>query len=121
MTGAQCWRVRLTAAAESDIRKILQWTTERFGRAQAHIYSETLSHAILALTADPHPVGSRRRDEIAEGLFKLHVARGGRKSRHLVLYRVGDTGEGSTIEVLRLLHDSMDLVRHFGAVNDENS
>ena len=121
MTGDQCWRVRLTAAAESDIRKILQWTAERFGRAQARIYSETLTRAIQALIAGPHLAGSRRRGEIAGGLFTLHVARGGRKGRHLVLYRVDDTGERLTIEVLRLLHDSMDLVRHVGTVQDKST
>ena len=121
MTGDQYWRVRLTAAAESDIRKILQWTAERFGLAQARIYSETLTRAIQALTAGPHLAGSRRRDEIVGGLFTLHVARGGRKGRHLVLYRVGDSGARSTIDVLRLLHDSMDLVRHVGTAKDENS
>ncbi len=121
MTGDRCWRVRLTAAAESDIRKILQWTAERFGRAQARIYSETLTRAIQALTAGPHLAGSRRSGEIAEGLFTLHVARGGRKGRHLVLYRVDDAGERLTIEVLRLLHDSMDLVRHVGAVQDKST
>ena len=107
MTGDQCWRVRLTAAAESDIRKILQWTAERFGLAQAQMYGETLTRAIQALTAGPHVAGSRRRDEIVEGLVTLHVARGGRKGRHLVLYRVGNSGDRSTIDVLRLLHDSI--------------
>ena len=121
MTGDQCWRVRLTAAAESDIRKILQWTAARFGLAQARIYGETLTRAIQALTAGPHLAGSRRRGEIAEGLFTLHVARGGCKGRHLVLYRVDDTGERFTIEVLRLLHDSMDLILHIGTVQDESS
>ena len=64
MTGDRCWRVRLTltAGAESDIRQILQWTSEQFGLAQAQVYSETLAQAILALTAGPHVTGSRRRE-----------------------------------------------------------
>ena len=121
MTGNQGWRVRLTAAAESDIRNILQWTTERFGPAQARIYSETLSRAIQALAAGPNVVGCKRCDAIAEGLFTLHIARDGRKGRHLVLYRVGDSGEHSTIDVLRLLHDSMDLVRHVNTIQDASA
>ncbi len=63
-------------------------------------------------------MGSRRRDEIGEGLFTLHVSRGRRKGRHLVLYRVGDKGMSRMIEVLRLLHDSMDLVRHVFTATD---
>lgn len=121
MTAGRRWRVRLTAAAESDFRNILIWTSEQFGPAQARIYGETLTRAIQALTAGPHVAGSRRRDEIAEGLMTLHVARRGRKGRHLVLYRVGDVEGPATIDVLRLLHDAMDLVRHVGVAKDDNS
>ena len=120
MTGDLSWRVRISAAAESDIRNILEWTHERFGRAQARIYSETLTHGIQTLTEGPHVVGSRRRDEIAEGLITLHVARGGRKGRHQVLYRVAENAS-RTIEILRLLHDSMDLVRHVPTARDDSS
>ena len=115
MTGDRTRRVRVTATAENDIRNILQWTHERFGDAQVRIYGETLTRAIQALTEGPIVPGSRRRDEIGEGLFTLHVARGRRKGRHLVLYRVGDNNTSRMIEVLRLLHDSMDLVRHVPA------
>ena len=118
MTGDRPWRVRLAATAENDIRNILQWTHERFGDAQAQLYGETLTRAIQALTEGPYVMGSRRRDEIGEGLFTLHVACGRRKGRHLVLFRVGDKGTSRTIEVLRLLHDSMDLVRHVPAATD---
>ena len=121
MTGGRRWRVRLTTAAESDFRNILRWTSERFGHAQARIYSETLTRAVQALTDGPHVAGSSRRDEIVEGLMTLHVARGGRKGRHFVLYRIGNPSEPPTIDVLRLLHDSMDLVRHVGAAKDDSS
>ena len=106
------WRIRLATAAEVDFRNIVRWTSERFGEAQARQYAETLTRAIEALTAGPEVPGSRRRDEIAEGLMTLHVARRGRKGRHLVLYRVGRLEEQAVIDVLRLLHDSMDLIRH---------
>ncbi len=106
------WRVRLTAAAEDDFRGILLWTVARFGEAQARVYAETLSRAMEALAGGPTVLGARARDEIAKGLFTLHVAREGRKGRHFVLFRVGgDQGE-EAIEVLRLLHDAMDLRRH---------
>lgn len=115
MTGDRPWRVRVTATAENDIRNILQWTHERFGKTQAQIYGETLTRAIQALTEGPYVIGSRQRDEIGKGLFTLHVARGRRKGRHLVVYRIGDKGTSRMIEVLRLLHDSMDLIRHVPA------
>ncbi len=115
MTGRGRWRVRLAAAAEDDFRNILRWTSEQFGEAQARVYAQTLTRAIEALAAGPQVAGSRKRDGIAEGLMTLHAARGGRKARHLVLYRVGDPADPPTIDVLRLLHDSMDMPRHVGA------
>ena len=121
MTGGGRWRVRLTATAESDFRNILRWTAERFGHAQARIYSETLTHAIQALTGGPHVAGSRQRDDIAEGLMTLHVARAGRRGRHFVLYRIASPSEPPGIDVLRLLHDSMDLARHVESSGDDNS
>ena len=94
---------------------ILRWTAQRFGHAQARIYGETLTRAIQALTDGPYVAGSRRRDEISKGFMTLHVARVGRRGRHFVLYRIAGASEPSTIDVLRLLHDSMDLVRHVGS------
>ena len=49
---------------------------------------------------------------LAKGLFALHVARHGRKGRHFVMLRIGQDQRGEVIEVLRLLHDAMDLPRH---------
>ena len=77
MTGRRRRHVRLTATAQSDFRNILRWTAERFGHAQAHIHGETLTHTIQALANGPNVAGSRQRDDIAEGLMTLHVARPG--------------------------------------------
>jgi toxin ParE1/3/4 len=109
--------VRLANAAERDIVQILQWTALHFGAAQAKTYSNTISTALCALATGPEIAGSRKRDEIAPGIRSLHVARLGRKGRHLVLFRVG--GE-QIIDVVRVLHDSMDLARHLPSPNDED-
>jgi toxin ParE1/3/4 len=102
------WTVRLTATAEADFQSIIAWTSEQFGDRQAAVYAETL--AIAALSAGPTAVGSRERREIGKGLFTLHVARDSRKGRHFILFRVGSNEH--QIEVLRLLHDAMDLGLH---------
>ena len=57
--------------------------------------------------------GTGTRDDIARGLVALHVAREGRKGRHFVMFRVGSPDDSPVIDVLRLLHDAMDLSRHF--------
>jgi len=112
MTDRPRWRVRLAAAAEADFREILRWTQERFGEARARVYADTLSEAIAALAGGPRIPGAKARDDIAKGLFALHVARSGRKGRHFVMYRVGTPVNPPVIDVLRLLHDAMDLPRH---------
>jgi toxin ParE1/3/4 len=111
--------VRLSAAAEADFQRILRWTREHFGEAQApRVYAATLSAALEALAAGPTVMGAKPRSDIAKGLFTLHVARHGRKGRHFVMFRVGHDQGREVIEVLRLLHDAMDLPRHLPPMGD---
>jgi toxin ParE1/3/4 len=109
------WTVRLARQAEQDYTEILRWTARNFGPHQAQIYAETLGLAISALHEGPDVLGARARDEIEPGIRMLHVARNGRKGRHLVVFRVG---ANQLIDVLRLLHDSMDLARYLPATSD---
>jgi toxin ParE1/3/4 len=105
----QQWRVRLGAAVEVDFANILKWTTENFGPRQARVYRDILVQAIGELANGPEVAGSKTRDEIAPGLRTLHIARRGRRGSHFLMYRVAPE---STIEIVRILHDSMDLQRH---------
>jgi toxin ParE1/3/4 len=110
------WRVRLGAVAELDFANILRWTTGNFGARQSRIYRDTLVRAIGELANGPGLAGSKARDEIVPGLRTLHVARHGRRGRHLILYRAV---EGRVIEIGRILHDQMDLQRHLPFPTDE--
>lgn len=103
------WRVRLGAAAEVDFANILRWTDDNFGPRQALVYRDTLLQAIAELREGPDIVGAKARDEIMRGLRTLHVARHGRRGRHFLMFRT----EKQTIEIVRILHDSMELSRHF--------
>ena len=113
--GAGLWKVRLTAAAKADFRSIIHWTLEQFGERQAVVYKDILAAAFEALSEGPTAIGVEERLEIAKGLFTLHVAKRGRRGRHLILFRMADKSGARTIEVLRLLHDSMDIDRHVPA------
>ncbi len=104
------WTVLLTATAEADFQDIIAWTLERFGDRQARIYADVLSSAIVALASGPATLGARERREVGKALFTLHVARHGRKGSHFVLFRVRRNKR--QIEILRLLHDAMDLASH---------
>lgn len=110
------WTVRLSAQAEMDFADILAWTAENFGEFQADTYAETLTLAFEALYDGPDPLGAKARDDINPGLRSLHVARQGRSGRHFVLFR---QAHDLCIDVLRLLHDSMDLARHLPPGNDQ--
>ena len=73
----------------------------------------------MALLEGPTIVGARERREIGKGVCTLHVARGGRKGRHFVLFRVSSAVR--QIEILRLLHDAMDLKLHTSPHCDRSS
>ncbi|MBV8753818.1 MAG: type II toxin-antitoxin system RelE/ParE family toxin [Hyphomicrobiales bacterium] len=106
---AQRWRVRLGAHAERDLLSILHWTAENFGAQQAKNYRTTLVQSMHELAVGPDVPGARKRDELGKGLYTLHVARHGRRGRHLLLFRAEAK---RNIEIVRILHDSMDLRRH---------
>lgn len=110
--GARGWTIRLTAAAEADFKEILRWAVDPFGDGQARVYAETLSATLNDLAAGTTVIGAIRRDAILKGIFTVHVARNDRRGRHFVMFRVGPTADHDVIEVLRLLHDAMDLQRH---------
>ena len=68
----------------------------------------SLLQAIGELRAGPDIVGAKARDEVMRGLRTLHVARHGRRGRHFLMFRT----QKQTIEIVRILHDSMELSRH---------
>src|SRR5262249_13984257 len=111
------WRIRLGAAAEVDFANILSWTTENFGARQSRVYQDTLFRAIGELADGPDVAGSRTRDEIMSGLRTLHVAQRGRRGSHFLMYRAAPN---RTIEIVRILHDRMDLQRHVPSALDES-
>jgi toxin ParE1/3/4 len=110
------WRVRLGTAAELDFANIVKWTAENFGARQSRIYRNVLIQAIGDLANGPNVAGSRDRDEIMSGLRTLHVARHGHRGRHFLMYRVAEEG---IIEIVRILHDGMDLPRHLPVEDDK--
>ena len=110
--GAGSWRVRITATAQEDYQDILQWTVDQFGLNQARTYAETVTATLEDLCAGPGVLGVKVRSEIGPNLYTLHVARKGRKGRHFVMFQTQPELGGDVINVLRILHDSMDLQRH---------
>ena len=104
------WMVRLVAVSERDYLEIIHRSAQDFGPLQAEVYAQTLALALDALREKgPMTLGVKEREEIGYGIFTLHAARSKRKASHFLVFRVLET---RTIEVLRILHDRMDLARH---------
>lgn len=62
-----------------------------------------------ALHDGPEILGVKERDDIGLGISTFHVAGHGRKGRHFVVFK---SWAPQQIEVLRLIHDSIDSARH---------
>ncbi len=111
---------RISNAARTDIVDILRSSQLQFGGAARHRYQALILTALQEIAALPQRIGTAGRDDIAPGLRSYHLthsrqsARQSRayvkKPRHIVFYRVLT---GDVIEVVRLLHDAMDVQLHF--------
>ena len=110
------WKVRLTAAAEDDFRSIVVWTAEHFGFEQALRYRATIFAALRELGDGPDTPGTLDRAELGRKLRSLHVARRGRRCSHVILFAAV---EGERLDIVRILHDSMDFARHLPSQGDE--
>ena len=105
----------LAPEAEADIDDILEWSVKQFGEAVRDGYEELINAAIDHVLNDPNCAGSHDRPELGHGVRSLHVkssrdhvGEGARKiikPRHFVIYR----RVGNTIQVVRLLHEAMNL------------
>ena len=109
------WDVRLTTTAEADFQEILRWTAGHFGARRASSYAEQIISALTRLTEGPTAIGVKARNDVMDGLYSLHL---GAKGRHLILFRSAGVDEDKTIEVLRILHDAMDLPQHLPPNSD---
>lgn len=100
-------RVIRSPQAKRDIVEVLEYTRERWGKAQAREYGELIREALVAIAGDP--TRGLPRDDVRSGVLAYHIKQRGRPARHIIFYRLGPTG---TVEVVRVLHDAMDFEQH---------
>ena len=93
--------------AKNDIKRVLQYTLKKWGEGQAWEYSALIEEALDTVGVDP----ARGKSVTAgpAGVLRFHIRQTGRDARHVLFYRIGVDG---TVEIIRLLHDSMDFERH---------
>jgi len=87
-------------AARRDLESIARYTEERWGATQRRRYMDTFNEAFARLREGS--VLGGRRDDVRPGLLSLAVG------RHVMLFKEIE----ETIEILRVLHDRMDVHRH---------
>jgi toxin ParE1/3/4 len=92
--------IRIRPRARQDLKAIWRYTCDRWGESQADLYLRQLDAGIQSLTQFPD-IGESC-DDVRAGYRKLHV------NRHLIFYRRSDL----QIEVVRVLHEAMDVGRH---------
>jgi toxin ParE1/3/4 len=91
---------RVTRAADADLEDIGRYTLRRWGPQQATGYLRDIDSCFGRLAAFPKQ--GRARPELGEA-YRVFVVRS-----HLIVYRTLDEG----IEIVRVLHQSMDVERH---------
>jgi toxin ParE1/3/4 len=94
-------RYLLSPAAQLDLEQIWDYTCDRWDADQAEEYLRELQRAIERVAASPR-IG-RVCDEIRPGYYKLAAG------SHTLFYRVI---ADDLIDVVRVLHQRMDVDRH---------
>ena len=95
--------LRIAEAAQADLRDIKRYTEQTWGADQARRYLEEFQ-ARFSLLRKRSQLGAPR-DELGDGLHSLPC------NRHVIFYQdVADR-----IEIVRVLHASMDSRRHLMA------
>ncbi len=102
-------RLVRTGRARRDIAEALAYSRRRWGDQQAVAYRALMAAAFETIAADPR----RGRPRLAShpDVLLFRIARPGQPARHVIVYRVRPP---NVIEVLRVLHDAMDLKQHLG-------
>ncbi len=109
-------RLIQTEDAILDIEEALLWSATHFGKSAARRYARLIATAISEIATDPNLAGSRAAPDLQEGMRLYHLTHSRKRApidgvivkrpRHFIAYRSLDP---TTIEIVRILHDSMDI------------
>lgn len=95
--------VQLSQDAESDFDNIADYTLENWGAVQLLSYMAELKKTVYSLETKPEKKGISRAD-LKEGLRSIP-----HQNHYHIFYRV----RGETVEIIRILHQSMNWQRFF--------
>ena len=101
-------------AARRDFTDIIEWTAQQFGRARAESYAALIRNGLARLRDGPDCLGTSRRDDLSPAIRLLRPIHGRQLARQVIAFRQDPEAPSDRLEVLRILHDAMDLARHLG-------
>src|SRR4051812_47972341 len=117
-------RFVLSPLARNDIDEILVWSEEWFGGQGRRRYELLLLTAIQCVADDPNLPGSHELSDVVTSLqvyqmrtYHIRHSRNRIQSkrdrvkdpRHFIVYHPAEVG---TVQIVRILHDAMDITRH---------
>lgn len=114
-------RAIVAAKARRDLFVLLATSRTQFGAAAQQRYRLLLEQAITDLAADPQRPGVAKPDGIQSDIQLYHSRHSRQRTpaahrvsrpRHVLVFRV----RGSDVEILRILHDAMDLPSHMAGL-----
>ena len=89
---------RITKKARLDLRAIWNYTYNTWSEKQADKYLKELMNEFPSIVEDPRR--GRNYPEIDPMIYGL------KKNKHIIFYRILETGE---VEIIRILHEVMDI------------
>ncbi|MCG2635379.1 MAG: type II toxin-antitoxin system RelE/ParE family toxin [Gammaproteobacteria bacterium] len=89
---------KLSARAKSDLKNIARQTQKQWGRQQRNVYLKQFD-VVFAMLAQSPEIG-KEIDFVRAGYRKFPQA------SHVIFYRLGSE---SRVEIIRILHKSMDV------------
>jgi len=92
--------VRLTPLAEEDLISIWLYSFERWGETQADQYLDRLNDAFMLISDHPQ-IASVREELVPE--VRIYSC-----EQHLIIYTLSQ----ASVEIIRVLHHSMDIGSH---------
>lgn len=93
-------RCTLSPRAELDLEEIWDYTAKRWGLDQAEIYTRQIWHDMQSVATQPDI--ARSCSDVRTGYYKYY------SGSHAIFFRLTDSG----IDVVRILHERMDIDRH---------
>ena len=100
MSSRSNYSLVLSPEAVDDRKDIVAYTATTWGAEQAKRYNQKLKAALESIRTNPH-IGRAHPD--LPLLYQIYHV-----ERHYIVYSI----ESTRIEVVRILHDRMDLPRH---------